>query len=324
MQTLPDNTRTNVADLTKRRILLVDDDPLIRRLVTTSLTTHGYEVYAAASGREALVYAHKNVPDLFLLDVKMPEMDGYVVCQKLRADPQTATVPILMLTAMDEPDAVVKGLNIGADDYIVKPFDLDELASRIQAHLRRSRREVGANPLTTLPGNPTIDQVLQERLDRHEPIAVLYIDLTNFKPYNDEYGWLQGDDVLKMLAHKIIQAVQLGGGDQDFIGHIGGDDFVVVSVPEYAEPIAQQIITHFDRAIPLFYSKEDYARGYIKARDRRGKTFRAPIVSVSIAIVTNRHRTFEHIGQVSTWAAEVKKYVKSLPGSHFAFDRRGK
>ena len=313
-----------MAELLKRKLLLVDDDPLIRRVVTNSLSAIGYQVFSVGSATEALASARTHQPDLILLDVIMPEMSGYEVCQQLREDPQTATLPIIMLTAMDEPEAVVKGLKIGADDYITKPFNIEELISRIEAHLRRSIRQVGANPLTTLPGNPTIEHVLQERLDHHQSIAVLYVDLTNFKPYNDEYGWLQGDQVIKMLADKLIAAVRAHGGKDGFIGHIGGDDFVVLCTPECAEPVAQHLIAGFDNVIPSFYTDQDRERGYINVLDRRGKRFRAPMVSVAVAIITNRQRPFQHVAQIASEAAEVKKYVKSLPGSHYAFDRRTK
>ena len=316
--------KNHVADQNKRKILLVDDDPLIRRVVTKSLMAAGYEVNAIGSALEALPTARAQLPDLILLDVLMPELNGYEVCQQLRDDPQTATLPIIMLTAMDEPESVVKGLQTGADDYITKPFHIEELISRIEAHLRRSIRQVGANPLTTLPGNPTIEQILQKRLERHEPFAVLYIDLTNFKPYNDEYGWMQGDQVIKMLAQHIIAAVRLHGGNDGFVGHIGGDDFVTICAPECAEPIAQYVTRQFDDAIPRFYTAEDRERGYINVLDRRGKRYRAPVVTVSIAIVTNRQKKFAHIAQIASEAAEVKKYVKSLPGRQYAFDRRNK
>lgn len=310
--------------VTKRKIMLVDDDPLIRRVVSNSLVASGFEVTAISAGRQALNQARSILPDLVLLDVNMPDIDGYQVCRALRADPQTATMPIIMLTAMDEPEAVVKGLNNGADDYITKPFNIEELLSRIQAHLRRSSREINASPLTTLPGNPTIEQIVRERIARRELFAVLYIDLTNFKPYNDEYGWLQGDLVIKQLARQIIQATRQFGGEDGFVGHIGGDDFVVVCAPDCAEPIAQYVIAKFDSTISQFYSKEDRERGYIPSFDRQGKPFNAPIVTVSIAVVTNRQRTFETPAQVSAWAAEVKTHVKSLPGSCYVFDRRTK
>lgn len=233
-------------------------------------------------------------------------------------------LPIIMLTALDETESVVKGLRTGADDYMIKPFEIEELLARVEIHLRRSERDINVNPLTNLPGNPQIERVIIDRIAQRVPMAVMYIDLTNFKPYNDEYGWLKGDLVIKMLAQHIITVLREWGSKSDFVGHIGGDDFIVVSVPERAEKIGAEITSRFDASIRRFYREEDRARGYIQTLDRQGKPFRAPLVTVSIAIVTNKYRPFEHLGQVAAMAADVKKYVKSLPGSHYAFDRRRK
>lgn len=308
----------------KRRILIVDDDPLIRRIVAQSLTEVGFQTQAVASGQTAVALVRQAPPDLVLLDVMMPGLDGYHVCRLLRQEPQGASVPIIMLTAMDEIESVVKGLRSGADDYITKPFAIDELVMRVQAHLRRTRRDVAANPLTTLPGNPIIEQVIQQRIDQGKALAVMYIDLTNFKFYNDEYGWLKGDQLIKMLAQRIVHGVRLYGKRDDFVGHIGGDDFIAVSTYECAEAIAQFIIDEFQTAIPEYYSAEARARGFIQAVDRRGKTVRAPLTTVSIAIVANQAQPFRSVAQVAARAAQVKKHVKALAGSHFAFDRRRK
>ena len=308
----------------KRTILVVDDDPLVRRIITKSLIAEGYEAMAASSGAEGLELARAHPPDLILLDLMMPGLDGYAVCDQLRQSYQTANVPVIMLTALDQTEAKVRGLKTGADDYITKPFDLEELQTRIGAHLRRSERDLGVNPLTLLPGNTQIEQHLQKRLVNNEPLAVLYIDLTNFKSYNDEYGWLKGDGVIKLLAQQIATAVHLAGGHDDFIGHVGGDDFIVISTPNKAELLAQQVITGFDAAIPQYYAEDARARGYIQVLDRRDKPFRAPLVCVAIAIVTNEQTQLEHSGQIAARAAELKQYVKSLAGSHYAFDRRRK
>jgi PleD family two-component response regulator len=311
-------------DSEKYAILLIDDDPLIRRIVTRALDAKGYQVAEASSGAEGLALALKNHPDLILLDLMMPGMDGFQVCAALRQNSLTANVPVLMLTALDQMESKVRGLQTGADDYITKPFSIDELQTRVEAHLRRSKRDLGANPLTILPGNLAIEQTLRQRLATAQPLAVLYIDLTNFKEYNDECGWLKGDEIIKMLARQIVDAMRQRGNPDDFIGHIGGDDFIGISTPARAESIAQMIIMRFDIEIPLFYPEEVRARGYIETVDRRGKPFRAPIVSVAIAIVTNEQTQFYHPGQVAARAAELKKYVKSLPGSQYAFDRRRK
>ena len=308
----------------KRTILVIDDDPLIRRIVNKTLTAHGYRVLETSSGAEGLALAQRQPPDLILLDLMMPGMDGYEVCAQLRQNSRTANVPVLMLTALDQTDAKVRGLQTGADDYITKPFNLDELQTRIEAHLRRSERDLGANPLTILPGNIAIEQMIRKRLAASQPLAVLYIDMSNFKEYNDEYGWLKGDEVIKMLARQIADAVRNQGDAEDFIGHIGGDDFIVLTTPAHAEAIAQSVIARFDLEILLFYPEDVRARGYFETIDRRGKPFRARIVTLSIAIVANDQVTLFHPAQISARAAEVKKYVKSLSGSQYAFDRRRK
>lgn len=313
-----------MSDLAKRRILVIDDDPVIRRVVCKSLADAGYEARSAATGSEGLMLAHANPPDLVLVDVMMPEMDGYQVCAQLRRDPLTVHLPVIMLTALDQTESVIKGLRAGADDYLTKPFDITELITRIEAHLRRSERDINVNPLTGLAGNPVIEQVISERLASRVPLAVMYIDLTNFKPYNDEYGWLKGDQVIGMLAHHILGALRDAGNKTDFVGHVGGDDFIVVTTPDRAEKLAKEVIARFDAAIPHYYTEHDRERGYIHVLDRRGKPYRAPLVTVAVAIVTNKTRPFTHLGQIAAAAAEVKKYVKSLPGSRYAFDRRQK
>ncbi len=308
----------------RHRILLIDDDPNISSVVSKALRSDEYELVYARSGKEGIAQAQAHHPDLILLDVMMPEMDGYTVCGQLRRNSATAGTPVIMLTALDEIPEKVLGLQAGADDYITKPCNLEDLHARVQAHLRRSERDLNASPLTHLPGNPLIEEAIRARLLRHDPTAVLYIDLTNFKEYNDEYGWIHGDDVIRLLARIVKSVVVRVGRQDDFIGHIGGDDFCIVTQPDCAANIAQDIITHFDAAIPSYYNATDRAHGYIETRDRHGKPFRAPIVTVAIAIVTNTRRpSFDPI-QVAAVAADVKRHLKAHTGSHYGFDRLSK
>ncbi len=306
------------------RILIVDDDSLIRHIVAASLGYDDFEIVEAGSGTEGLSQAQATRPDLILLDVMMPDIDGYAVCYHLRENPKTANVPIIMVTALGEIGEKVRGMQVGADDYVTKPFDPRELRSRIDAHLRRSARDLGSSPLTSLPGNPIIEQILRARLATREPLAVLYIDLTNFKAYNDMYGWIKGDAVIKALGKFIIESVAEFGAKDDFVGHIGGDDFVVISKPFCAEAISQEIIRRFDSAISQFYTPADFEKGYLEVIDRQGHPFHAPITSVAISIVSNDKRDLEHPSQVADVAAELKRCVKALGGSHYAFDRRRK
>ena len=306
------------------RILVIDDDRLIRQLVVRTIASSNYLVAEASSGMEGLEQALKFQPDLILLDLMMPGMDGHEVCKRMRQNPVTANVPIVILTALDQIDEKAHSFNVGADDYLTKPIESRELFLRIEAHLRRSVRELGANPLTGLPGNPIIEQNIRTRIQSNQPIAVLYIDLDNFKAFNDAYGWVQGDVVIKALAVILCNVVQEFGNKDDFVGHIGGDDFLLLTTPEHASTIAEKIIAEFDKIIPTFYSADARERGYLIAKDRRGRPFRAPVATVAIAIVTNEEHELQTPAQIASIAAEVKKYVKTHPGSHYAFDRRSK
>jgi GGDEF domain-containing protein len=175
---------------------------------------------------------------------------------------------------------------------------------------------------TNLPAGALVEHLLRARLKSGKPLAVLLIDLTNFEVYNSEYGWAQGDRVIQMLAQTISAIVTTLGGKDDVIGHIWGDQFVVVSTPDHAEHIAQQIIKRFDAAIPQYYSPEVRDHHYIDGLDRRGNPFRALMTCVAIAIVTNEQHPLEHPLQIEELGAEVRKYIKSWPGSNYAFDRR--
>jgi diguanylate cyclase (GGDEF)-like protein len=309
---------------TRPKILVVDDDPLMRRIVTQSLDKANYELIEADSGASGIETALQSRPDLIILDVMMPGMDGFEVVHRLRRHPMTQSIPIVMLTALGEMSEKVHGMQLGADDYITKPFDPRELRARVEAHLKRSEQYLQTSPLTNLPGNPAIQQVIAAHLATREPMAVIYLDLSNFKAYNDKYGWLAGDQILKELGDIIIRTVLELGDKDDFVGHIGGDDFVILTRPTCAETVAQKIISEFDRSIPEHYNKEDLERGYIESTDRQGVLRQFPFASISAAIVTNEFRELFHPLQIAQLAAEVKRYLKSLPGSQYGYDRRRK
>ncbi len=306
------------------KILVVDDDPLMRRIVTQALDRANYELLEAESGAAGIEATLQYRPELIILDVMMPGMDGFEVVHRLRRHPLTQSVPIIMLTALGDMAEKVHGMQLGADDYITKPFDPRELRARVQAHLKRSEQYLQTSPLTNLPGNPAIQQVIAARLAAREPMAVIYLDLSNFKAYNDKYGWLAGDQILKELADIIIRDVLALGDKDDFVGHIGGDDFVILTRPVCAEAIGKAIIHDFDECIPEHYNKEDRERGYIEGLDRQGVMQQFPFASISAAIVTNEFRELFHPLQVAQLAAEVKRYLKALPGSQYGYDRRRK
>jgi diguanylate cyclase (GGDEF)-like protein len=216
----------------------------------------------------------------------------------------------------------VGGIDAGADDYVVKPFEPKELTARIRMILRRTERDLEANPLTRLPGNVSILSELDRRLNSNALFAVCYADLDKFKAYNDKYGFEHGDEVIKETARILIRAVQKFGNSDDFIGHIGGDDFVVVTTPDKADDMCKKIILDFEKAAPSFYNEADRKKGYIIAEDRKGKEQKIPLLSISIGVVTNELRSISHVAQIGEIGAELKERAKRLERSNYVKDQR--
>jgi diguanylate cyclase (GGDEF)-like protein len=209
------------------------------------------------------------------------------------------------------------------DDYFQKPFDPRQIQSRISLIFTRAARARDANPLSRLPGNHSIMRELQTRIDKEAPFAVGYVDLDNFKSYNDKYGFLRGDEILKMTARLLTNAIRTLDSPKAFVGHVGGDDFVFIVPPDKLNSVCRELIKNFDLVVGDFYDDKDKRRGYIDSKNRKGQKERFPIVSISIAVVTNEYRPIKHLGQVSSIAAEVKRRVKSLQGSNYLKDMRG-
>ncbi|MFA5320601.1 MAG: response regulator [Candidatus Omnitrophota bacterium] len=306
----------------KPRVLLVDDDPDILDVLEITLSEENYDISKAMDGEEALKIIRSKPIDLILLDHNMPKMTGREVCMEIKKDILLRHIPILMVTGKGELHDKVCSLEAGADDYIVKPFEPKELQARIRMTLKRSERDLDANPLTRLPGNISILGELSARIEGKMPFAVCYIDLNKFKSYNDIYGFEHGDDIIKETARILIRAVQETGVSSDFIGHIGGDDFVIITGIETAERISQKVIDDFDLSSPNFYNETDRANGYIMAKDRSGNQQRVPLVSVAIGIVTNEFRRIDHVAQVGEIGAELKAFAKSKEGSNYVRDMR--
>ena len=264
--------------------------------------------------------AQKQSFDLIILDLLLPDIDGFSVLGALRARSATAMTPIILLSAQDGPREKVRGLQLGADDYVTKPFSAPELLARVRAALRRHEREAGANPSTRLPGNIAIERALRQRIDQNEPFAVCYADLDNFKAYNDTYSFLKGDAVIQQTAHVLLEAVEAQGHRDDFVGHIGGDDFVVITASDRAELICAHAVAEFDRLAPLFYDAETRQRGFIEALDRQGRPAWYPFVSLSIGIVNTDRRPIKHVAEVAQRSVDPKKRAKDRPGSCYVLE----
>lgn len=304
------------------KILIVDDDPDIRDVLKLTLSEENYSVSEAEDGETALKIINSKTPDLVLLDYKIPKIDGREVCRRVKKDLLLRHLPIIMVTGKGDINDRVGGIDAGADDYVVKPFEPKELLARIRMVLRRTERDLEANPLTRLPGNVSILNELQKRIDATALYAICYADLNKFKSYNDKYGFEHGDEVIKETARILIRATQELGNPDDFIGHIGGDDYVVLTTPNKVDEICKRIIFDFDKASPTFYTKLDRDRGYIMAHDRQGKEVKLGILSISIGVVSNEYRKIEHVAQIGEIGAELKTAAKQFGYSSYIKDKR--
>jgi diguanylate cyclase (GGDEF)-like protein len=303
-------------------VLVVDDDPFIARLLEIELKAAGYDVRVANDGMTALGMAQERSPDLVLADVMMPSMDGFELARRLRQDPRTAAVSIIMLTARGLSADKLEGFAIGADDYIVKPFDTPELLARIRGVLRRAREMRAQSPLTGLPGNVRIEEEIESRVDRRTAFAILYADLDHFKAYNDHYGFMRGDQVIQFTARLIEEVTREIAEGEVFVGHVGGDDFVAVTPPALAERVAQAIVERFDREASELYDDADRERGHLQITNRRGELQEFPLLAISIGIATTERRSYAHYAEAVAIATEMKAFTKATPGSSYAVDRR--
>lgn len=308
--------------MAKERILIAEDEPALRDVLRMQLELEGYEVLEAHDGRQALEKAAEETPDLILLDVMMPFLDGYAVCKQLRAQFHTRHIPVVMLTARTDMTAKVNGLQGGANDYVTKPWNRAELMLRVRNVLQWSKQQRSASPLTGLPGNHSINDEIRRRLSAVEPFALLQIDIDHFKAFNDYYGYARGDQAIQLLSHILTEATQDLGGPGAFVGHIGGDDFVVLSSPEHAEKLGEHILDRFNTESRHLYDQEDRDRGFVEVLSRRHTQERFPLMSLTIALVSTDRVPVTHLAQLIDIAQELKAHGKGISGSVLVGERR--
>jgi signal transduction histidine kinase/DNA-binding response OmpR family regulator len=304
----------------RQKILLVDDDPGIRMICRDVLEGQGYVVREAPEGDKAIIEARRFRPDLVLVDVMMPGMDGFTLAQKLRSDRETSLTPIIFLSARGQTADKVRAFKLGAEDYLVKPFDSAELVARVEKALARRDLELGASPTTRLPGSQAIEAEINRRLAASGDFAFCYLDLDNLKAFNDYYGYAKADGVILQTGDIVREVVTRVGGPGDFIGHIAGDDFVFITTRDHADLVCQTVIDTFDRLVPLYYNKIDRERGFIETNDRYGVLRRFPIMSISIACVTRSGRNIGTHSELSATSAELKQRAKAIHGSAYVRD----
>jgi diguanylate cyclase (GGDEF)-like protein len=293
--------------------------PFVARLVR-----RGYAVLAATDEAHLEAIAASERPDLILGDLAANGSTPERVCRRIKTNLLLRHVPLLVVVAdRGELSRRVGAVNAGADGYLVEPCE-DELFAHIDRAIARARASLDANPLTRLPGNASIKAELDERLARSETFAALFVDLDNFKAFNDRYGFFRGDEALRVLGDIILEAVEHPGNGpaSDFAGNIGGDDFVVITSVDRAEPLARRICQLVDERFPYLYDEADRAAGHVTSVDRNGHERSFPLMSVSVAIVTNEDHAFRHHSEISAIGTEIKRYLKQLPGSNVLKNRR--
>lgn len=305
-------------------IIAADSDLMVHHAIHEALG-EAYDILQAHDGVEVmkLVRTHETIIAI-IMDPTMPNLDGMAATKQLKSDFSTYHIPIIMLTEQVNFEDIMEAVEAGADDYMHKPFRPEELKARLFMNIRQAERDQNANPLTKLPGNALINRIIRERMN--QPMAVLYLDLDNFKAYNDKYGFNKGDTILQHAAHIMADAVRTCGNEDDFLGHLGGDDYVIVSTPDKARTMSETICKTFDASIGQFYNEEDRRLGKIISINRKGERETFPLISISIAVITNEQKDLTSIPQIAQLAAELKKYAKSKPfgetGSNFVIDRR--
>lgn len=306
----------------KNRILIAEDEANLRDILRFQLEAGGYAVLEAVDGRQAVDKAMEILPDLILLDIMMPGQDGIQVCRELRGSFRTRHLPIILLTAKSTIDDRLFGLEGGANDYITKPWQSKELLLRVRNVLEWSRQQRAASPLTGLPGNVSINEEITRRIERGRPFSMIQADIDYFKSFNDHYGYARGDDAIKTVARIIMDAATRFGGDDSFVGHIGGDDFVILTEPERSEDIAEEVIEQFKRAVPGLYNPQDRARGYVEVRNRLHNMEQFPLMSLTLALVSTDRFPVSHLAQLIDIAHELKTHGKGIPGSVLVGERR--
>ncbi len=317
----------------KARILVVNPSKQERQVHASTLRAQGYEVVTAVSSEEAMLLLEAGVPDLFLIAADTRGMDGYALCEKLKMDPRLLNVPVIFTTHQAENDDIARSYAVGAVDYLVVPCHLSEILARVRTHIHlhnlllevQRLREVAidSNPLTHLPGNNTIMEVIQDAIDCNFDLALIYTDLDNFKSYNDAYGFSAGDDVLLFNAEVLRETLQEECGGDGFLGHIGGDDFVLMVQLDEMKRVGDAIVRKFDEGIQEFYSVEDQAQGGIVAQDRMGEMQEFPFMTISMGGVEMLRRKFTRYVEVAAVCAEVKHAAKGITGSNLFVDKRG-
>lgn len=290
----------------KSRLLVVEDDKDIVDILQIYFTNLGYEVDIAPRGSTALEKTRHNLPHLIILDIMLPDIDGFEVCRILRTNTRTSHVPVIFLTQKDERSDKLAGLELGADDYVTKPFDIEEVRLRVQRAISRAEQQSLTDPRSGLPAGRLIEEQLR-RIIRQQNWAYLDIRINNFEPFKETYGFVAGDDVLRFTAMLLGEVLDEIGTANDFIGHAGGDSFVIVTAAEVVSAIKEQLKRRFTEEVLSHYNFLDREQGFIRAVNKDGQVEQSPLMKLSIGVVTPKEYQFADIREITELAAEARR-----------------
>ena len=290
----------------KARLLVVEDDPDISNMLKIYFSGLNYDVDVALRGYDALEKTRQVLPHLIVLDIMLPDIDGYEVCRTLRTSTRTSHIPVIFLTQKDERSDKLQGLELGADDYITKPFDIEELKLRVQGAIRRSERESLTDPRSGLPAGRLIEEQLR-RIIREDGWALMDLRINHFAAFNDVYGFVAGDDVLRFSAMLLGEIVDEHGSPNDFIGHAGGDNFIIISTDEAASKIKSVIKERFNEEVLTHYGFMDREQGFMRIENATGEMEESPLMDISAGIISPKEHRFADIREITEMAAEARR-----------------
>jgi len=290
-------------------ILVVEDDGVITQLVRKNLACEGYRAVSVGKGDDAVQFAMRGMPCLAIMGGLRSGIDCYKVIQQLREHPKCMHIPIIMVSALTSLSQKVRAYELGVDSYITQPYCCEELLATVRRQLKRVQQTM-LSPLTRLPGGLQLERAVDYKLRGSCPWSVLYLDLDNFKAFNDAYGFLKGNDMIQLLGSICQQVVYEYGNADDFVGHVGGDDFVVLTTPDREKVLCNHILERYKRESLAFYRPEDVQRGSIGGVDRNGRPYQFPLVTLSIGVVSDHLSCAYSITEVSSLTAEAKRLAK--------------
>lgn len=288
------------------RVLVVEDDFDISNMLQLYFKSQGYEVYVAPRGGVALEMTRQKMPNVIVLDIMLPDIDGYEVCKQLRTNLRTSHIPIIFLTQKDERSDKIMGLELGADDYITKPFDVEELRLRVRNTIKSAEVASLTSPSTGLASGRLIEQQLRELLHRSE-WGILYIGINGLDSFNEVYGFVAGEEVLRFTGMLLNDVIDEVGTADDFIGHVGGDDFIVITRKQLVEPLQEEIARRFNENVGTHYDFMTRMQGYLTVKDDDGNEVQVPLMTIRIGTLSVDNGPYTDIREITEAVADARR-----------------